>query len=127
MSTPFSFSGTLKVPLDLGIPEEMLNVVFSSAYDQYCLSKMDLTGAGTKSVPFGNLGAPGAKFVLVKVDATALAAPVNLRWNGGNSSGQQEISPGGFLLLGSNAPVSGMTSLDIVYTTNVTVRVLVFG
>lgn len=127
MSTPFSFSGTLKVPLDLGIPEEMLNVAFASAYDQYCLSKMDLVGAGTKSVPFGNLGAPGAKFVLIKVDASATAAPVQLRWNGGGALGQQEIAPGGFLLLGSSVPVAGMTSLDVVFTTNVTVRALVFG
>lgn len=127
MSTPFSFAGTLKVPLDAGIPEEMLSVLFSSAYDQYCLSKMDLVSAGTKSVPFGNLGAPGAKLVLIKVDASPTAAPIQLRWNGGAALGQQELAPGGFLILGSNVPVAGMTSLDIVFTTNVTVRVLVFG
>jgi hypothetical protein len=88
---------------------------------------MKLTAAGTKVVPFGNISSPGVKMALIKVDADPVAAPINLQWNGGSSSGEQEVSPGGFYIIGSANPASGLTSLSIVYTTNVTVRVLLLG
>lgn len=127
MSTPFSFSGTLSFPPDANVPPELVGIAFSANYDEFLWTKMDLTGSGTKTVPFGDLGAPGAKCVVVKVDASATASAINLRWNGGGASGQQEISPGGFLVLGSGTPGTGLTALDIVYTSNVTVRVLLLG
>jgi hypothetical protein len=52
--------------------------------------------------------------------------PISVQVNG-SATGQVEISGGGFLVLGSPTPSSGITSLDIVYTNNVTVRVLLLG
>jgi len=127
MGTPFSFQGSLSFPPDASVPPELVGVVFSAQYDQFNWSVMKLTGAGTKVVPFGNIGAPGVKAALIKVDPDPLAAPVSLQWNGGGAPGQQEVAPGGFLMLGSANPVSGLTSLSIVYTTAVTVRVLLLG
>lgn len=126
MSSPFSFSGALNFPTDLGVPPEMVNIVFASNFDQFTWSKADLVGSGTYAVGFGNI-LTAAKMVLIKVDPSATAAPVNLRWNGAGASGEQEVSPGGFFVLGSGSPVAGLTSLNIVYTTNVTVRVLLLG
>lgn len=126
MSTPFSFSGTLSFPPDVGVPPELVEIAFSTNYDQFTWSKMDLVGAGTKAVPFGGIIAPGIKMVLIKVDASGTAAPINVKVNG-SVTGLVEVSPGGFIVLGSSAPATGITSLDIVYTSNVTVRVLLLG
>lgn len=129
MGTPFSFSGTLSFPPDVAVPPELVGVAFAAQYDQFTWSMMKLTGAGTKSVPFGNIAAPGVKAALIKVDAdpAGTAAPINLQWNAGGAPGEQEIAPGGFFILGSAVPVTGLTSLSIVYTTAVTVRVLLLG
>ena len=127
MGTPFTVAATLSFPPDVSVPAELVDVAFSAQYDQFSWAVMKLTGSGTKVISFGNIGAPGVKAVLIKVDADPVAAPVNLQWNGGGAPGEQEISPGGFFMLGSAAPVTGLTSLSIVYTTAVTVRVLLLG
>lgn len=127
MGTPFTAQATLSFPPDVSVPAELVEVAFSAQYDQFVWSVMKLTGAGTKAIDFGNIGAPGVKAALIKVDADPVAAPINLQWNGGGAPGEQEIAPGGFFMLGSAVPVSGLTSLSIVYTTAVTVRVLLLG
>ena len=127
MSTPFTFSGSLQFPPDAGLSQESIPVNFSSTYTQLATSKQDLVSSGSKAVDFGGIASPGAKLVLVKVDASSTAAPVMLRWNSGSSSGQQEVAPGGFCVIGSGSPVAGLTALTIVYTTNVTVRIWVLG
>jgi len=116
----------LSFPPDLGVPAELVNLIFASGYDQFAWTKLDLVGAGTQVAPLPALGA-GARAILVKVDASSTAAPVNLRFNGGGASGEIEVSPGGFFFLCSGAPVAGVTSMSVVYTSNVTVRTLVLG
>lgn len=129
MGTPFSFTGTLSFPPDVSVPAELVGINFAAQYTQFNWCVMALTTPGTKVVPFGNIAAPGVKMALIKVDAdpTGTAAPINLQWNAGGATGEQEIAPGGFFVLGSAVPVSGLTSLSIVSTTAVTVRVLLLG
>jgi hypothetical protein len=127
MSTPFTFQGTLSFPPDTGAPQEPIAVNFSASYDQLAASIHQLVGTGTKDIDFGSIDTPGAKLVLVKVDAGSTVQPVKLRWNAGGSSGEQEVSPGGFAVIGSAAPVAGLTALTVVYASNVTLRVWVLG
>lgn len=129
---PFTFQGSLSFPPDVGVPPEPIPINFAGNYKQIASSIQQLVGAGTKVIDFGSIGSPGALLVVVKVDATNAPpatppGPVNLQWNGGGSSGEQEISPGGFLVIGSGAPSAGLIALSVIYTTNVTVRVWVLG
>lgn len=127
MSTPFTISGSLALPPDTGQPIGQIPFAGSSTFESKADFEFKLTGSGTQAVDFGSVGAPGAKGVLVEVDSDAAAAPVNLRFNGGGSSGQMEVSPGGFYAYFSPTPSAGLTSMDIVYTTACRVRVRVLG
>lgn len=122
MSTAYSISGALSLPPDAGQP--VASIVFSGAAT--FTSKVDLdlvlTGSGTHVVNMGSIASPGAKLVLLEVDDGASAA-VNVRVNGGSSTGQTEICSGGFLVLSSPSPTTGITAISIVFTADVTVHV----
>ncbi len=127
MAVPFSFSGALNFPPDVGLPNVAIPIAMSGQFDSADPGQiLKLTGGGSESVDLGTLPAAGLKGLLVKVDAGA-SAPVNLRFNAGDADGQVEISPGGFMAIGSPSPVTGITALTVVYTADVTVRVWVFG
>ena len=126
-SAPFSFVSSLKFPANTGQPEETIGINFVGQHGPRSEQVLILTGSGTHVLSFGTVASPGAKLLLVMVDSDISAQPVNLRFNSGSAGGQAEVSPGGFLVIGSPNPVSGITSLSIVYASNVVVRVWILG
>jgi len=126
MSTPFTVSGSLSLPPDTGQPVAPIPFSLSGVFDSKECMELTLVGAGTQSVCFGTVIAPGAKLILIKVDADPAAAPINVQING-SVTGQVEIAQGGFAVVGNPAPVAGIVSLDVVYTTNNKVRIVVLG
>jgi len=127
-STPFTQQGFLRYPPDDGEPEADRNYSVQGSY----LDKVDLTlnlsGTGTHSVNFGSLTLLGAKAILIEVAAAApgdTAAPINLLFNGGTDA--HEVSQGGFYAMGSPNPLTGILSMDIVYTQNACVKVRILG
>jgi hypothetical protein len=124
-SAAFQISGSLAIPPDAGQPNAPLPFSGSGSYSSKVEHILNLVGAATHSLGMGTVISPGAKVVLIEVDASSTAAPINLRWNGGGSSGQMEIAPGGFFAVHNPSPVAGLTALDIVHTTENTVRITV--
>ncbi len=127
MPTPFTLSGSLALPPDTGQPIGQIPFSGSASFESKADLEFNITGAGTQVVPFGSVGAPGAKGILVEVDASSNGAPVQLRFNAGDADGQLEVAPGGFLAFFSPVPATGITALSIVSTTANRVRVRVLG
>lgn len=115
MSTPFSVSVQLNLPGDTGLEADPITFTYAGSYDERVNYELSLTGAGTQSVGLGTIDSPGVKLYLVRLNPEA-TAPINVRLNGGGSSGQQEIPPGGVGLLIAPVPVAGVTEIDIVHT-----------
>lgn len=128
MTTPFTFTGALQFPPDPGGPLSPIAIAFAGSFTQLVAETLQLTGSGTKTLDLSSLnGGLGANLVLIKVDAQSTPQTVNLRWNGGASTGEQEVSTGGFFVLGSGAPSAGLASLILAYTSSVTVRIWALG
>jgi hypothetical protein len=125
--TPISFTGTLQIPADQSLPPDQ--VPFNSAINavsQQPGQVLNLSGVGTEVVPFGTVGAPGAKLVAVRYDAQVGAAPVLLHFNG-DTTHPIELTPGGFIVLMSPNPAVGITSLSIDYTVACQLKVWIAG
>lgn len=125
---PFVISGELTLPPDDGAAPVASTVSVSGSFLSEEGGRLVLVGSGTKVVSFGSVGAPGAKAVYIEYLQPSTGpdgAPLNVSFNGG--SGSVEISCGGFLLLGSPAPVVGVTALSIAYTTDAALRVRLIG
>jgi hypothetical protein len=86
---------------------------------------LELTGAGTFDVPFGSSPDEGALGVIVAHDPISGAAPIILKYNGAAQG--KELSAGGFDICFNPVPSAGITALTITYSTNVKVRVSIFG
>lgn len=126
MSTPFSLEAKLLLPPDVGLPPDPIALAVSNQFDSEADFVFQLTGSGTKSVDLGSIASPGIKGLLIKVDSSATASPIVVKING-SSTGGIEISPGGGIGYASPSPQAGITQLDIVYTTAVTVRIWALG
>lgn len=126
MATPFTLSGELLLPVDPGQPNSIVAFSLADQFNHKVDYEFSYTGSATESVSLGTL-ASGAKAIVLEFDFDPAADPINIRFNGGGSSGQMEISSGGFYVFGSPAPSSGITTLDIVHTTDVKVRLRVLG
>ena len=128
MSTPFSFSGSLNFPPDAGQQAIAIAMAMSGVVDSTEPGVvLKLTGSGTRVLDLGTLPAAGLKGLLIKLDAAVGAVPIKVQFNGGGAPGASEISPGGFLAIGSPNPVAGITAISIVFTADSTVRVWVLG
>jgi hypothetical protein len=125
-TAPYTLSGTLSFPPDTGQPVVALPFSASGNFTSKEEAIFNLTGSGTQSISLGTIPGAGAKAVMIKVDAGTGLSPVTVKVNG-SSTGQIEVSPGGFLVLSNPTPTSGITQLDIVYSSNATVRVTVLG
>lgn len=125
-TAPYSFSGALTLPVDVGQPNA--DRVFSGAgnFTSQEIGILNLSGSGSKSVDLGTIPGAGLKALLIKVDAGQGLSPVNVKING-SSTGQIEISPGGFVVISNPNPVAGITQLDLVYTSAATVRITALG
>lgn len=126
MSTPFALVASLQLPGDSGLPVDPIPFNVSSAFTSEADVVLNLTGTGTKSVPFGSIGGAGALGVFIKVDPSASAQPIQVKVNG-SSTGLLEISPGGCLCYMNPNPTAGITQLDIVYPTSCVVKCWVLG
>jgi len=126
MATPFTVSGSLQIPPDSGQPVAPIPFSLSNQYEAKTRMELNLVGVGTHSVCFGTIAAPGAKLILVEVDADPAAAPIYVQNNGG-VAGQIEIAAGGFMIIGNPAPVAGTSSMQIVHSTNNKVHVTILG
>ncbi len=124
-SIAFVLSGQLLSPPDEGaLPVPVAFNVTGQAQSEEG-GRLSLVGTGTKVVAFGTVGSPGAKAVLIEYLPTSTGAPIQVTFNGG--SGGVEISPGGFLAIGSPVPVAGITAISIAFTSDCQVRVKLLG
>jgi hypothetical protein len=124
-STPFAFSGTLQLPSDPTLPQDPIPFGLAAQFSSENKQVLNLTGSGSKSIPFGTVGSAGLNGLLIKVDANTAAAPILVTING--SSAPVEISPGGFMALGSPNPAAGITSITIAFTSVNVVRIWGLG
>lgn len=127
MSSPFTLVGSLNYPLVTGQASSSVPLTYVGAFDSSVSAVIDLKDTGTTSVSFGSVDM--AKGILLQVDAAVDAAPVVVRLNGlaQNDPGSIEVSPGGFIAMGSPIPIDGVVSINLDWTTNNTVRVWIFG
>lgn len=123
--TPFAFAGTFQLPADAGLAADPISINMTGQYGSENRQVLDLVGTGTASIPFGTAPSAGLKGLLIKVDANPTSAPVLVTING--SADPIEISPGGFIAVGSPTPGAGITSISIAYTTANKVRVWALG
>jgi hypothetical protein len=122
VSTPYTLSGSLIYPPDSGQPNATRSFSGSGNYDSKSEKDLVLTGAGTEVIDFGTVAKAKALVVEVASDA---AAPVTFKLDG--SADEHEISPGGFLAIGSPSPTAGITALSIVHTDDANVKVYILG
>jgi hypothetical protein len=126
MPIPFSLSATLNLPGGPALPNDPISATVSQNFDNQTEYRLSLSGSGTKVLDLGSVGAPGAKGLMILVEASSTAAPVEVRLNG-SATGGVEVSPGGLMVVGNPSPVSGITAVSLVYTTAVTVRIWLLG
>jgi hypothetical protein len=125
VSTAFSISGSLLFPPDEGAtPVPIAFGVTGQAVSEEG-GRLSLTGSGTKVVPFGTVGSPGAKAVLIEYLPSSLGTPIEVTFNGGTDV--VEISQGGFIAMGNPTPTDGITSISIAHTSDCQVRVKLLG
>jgi hypothetical protein len=123
---PFSFTGALQLAADQSLPQDPIPFNGSSSFIALESSVLNLVGSGTQAVPFGSIGAPGAKGVMVRYDSgQSGAAPILATLNSGSQP--LEIAPGGFLVWINPTPSAGATSLSIAFTASCQVRVWLLG
>lgn len=127
MSIPVQLSLTLTAPPDAGLPSEPLPFVVNLSVEQRSFQRLVLTGSGSHAVSFGTIAGAGAKVVLLTMESTTGAAPVRIAYNGGDVTGRQELSPGGYAVLVSPNPVTGVTSIAISYTTDCVIKAWLFA
>jgi hypothetical protein len=130
MSTPFQTVGTLLLPGAPGLPQDPIPFGFTGQYDHKAEYELVLSGSGTKNVSFGTLSAAGPKLFLLVYEADAVPAgspaqpPITVALNSGAAL---EVSPGGFLALGSPSPTTGLASVQVAHTGAGRVRVWLLG
>ncbi len=127
MGTPFVVNGSLSFPPAPGVPSLPIPFTFSGQFNNDANSILTLIGTGTQVVSLGTVPSTGLLVLLVMVDAVSpttpgvAPSPVLVKIN--SSVTPEEISAGGVKLLINPAPVAGITSLSITYSSDVRVRV----
>ena len=128
--SPFSYNATLQYPPDVGAPTSSIPVAMAGNFESSASFVFKLEGAGEQVVDLGTIAPEGCKLLSIEVDAdpSPAAAAVMVQFNGGGVPGQVELAPGGFMTVGSPIPTTaGITSLSLVHTTNLCVRVRILG
>lgn len=127
---PFTYQATLSYPPDVGAPNVAIPIAMSDTFESNAVFTYKLVGAGTQVVDLGTIAPEGCKLLSIEVDAdvSPAAAAVMAQFNASGATGQIELSPGGFLTIGSPKPTTlGVTALTLVHTTDVCVRVRILG
>lgn len=123
---PFVFTGTLNIPEAPGLPQDPLPFGATGQYISLAQFVLQPSTTGSKTIDLGTIGAPGAKAVLITLDAGVGVSPVVVTINS-SSTGGIEISSGGFMAVGNPTPSAGITVLTFTYTTACTIRSWVLG
>lgn len=130
MATPFQVNGTLLLPGAPALPQDPIPFGLVAQYDHKSELTLSVSGTGTKTVGFGTIPAAGAKCLVLVYEPASLPAgspaqaPVTVTLNGGAAL---ELSPGGFLALGSPTPAAGLVSLVVAHTGAATIHVWLLG
>ncbi len=130
MPTPFNVQGKLIFPGAPGLPPDALPYGFAEQYDSRASFEYLFPDAvGTQVVDFGTMPAEGAKVVLLtyEQDPDDVLTPTVITVAHNAGTHPIELSPGGFICIGSPAPAAGITSLLISYTSLGKVRVWLLG
>jgi hypothetical protein len=123
--TPFTFNGTLLIPGDASLPQDPVPFNMTSQFASENKQVLNLVGTGSKAIPFGTVTSVGLTGLLLKVDPNPTGQPILVTLNG--SLTPVEISPGGFLVLASPAPVAGVTAITVAWTSTNIVRIWGLG
>jgi hypothetical protein len=126
---PFSYLAQIQFPPDVGAPNVQIPVSLSGQFESASTFVYKLTGVGSQAVDFGTIFPNGAKLISIEVDAdpSPAAQPIVVTFNG-SLTGGVEISPGGFMTVGSPKPTAaGVLSMLITHAADVCVRVRVLG
>lgn len=124
-TNPIVVQGTVQFPPDEGQQPVPVQFGFSGQYTQVVDSRLSLIGAGTTAVPFGSIAAPGIKVAILEYEADPTAAAITVKFNG--SADGIELKPGGLILYTNPSPVTGITDISLVRTTDGVIRVRLFG
>jgi hypothetical protein len=124
-SQPITFAGALQLSADPTLPADPIPFNFSGQFVALSSGVINITGAGTVTVPFDGVPTVGAKGVLIRYDAQVGAAPIYIAFN--SSATPTELTPGGFIAQFNAAPVVGTTSAVITVTAACQVRFWIFG
>jgi len=124
-TNPLVVQGTVQFPPDEGQQPVPVAFGYTGQYTQVIDARLSMVGAGSTSVPFGSIGAPGVKTVLLEYEADPAAAPITVKFNG--STDGIELQPGGILLYTNPLPSTGITSISLVRTSDAVVRARLFG
>lgn len=94
--------------------------------------RVELTGAQTYEIDLAMMPAAGLKGLCVQIDTVDAAnntvtASITLTWTSNGTEKSEELSPGGFLALGSPSPTNGITALSITSTANAVIHVTALG
>jgi hypothetical protein len=122
---PFTLQGTLVIAPDEGQAQVPLPFSLSNQYQSIAEARLVMSGTGDQEVPFGSVGSPGAKAVVIEYEDDPDADPIQLTFNGGDE--EIELSPGGFFVYASPNPATGITAISIARTSDAVVRVRVLG
>lgn len=128
MSTPYQVSASLLFSPDTGAPQISIPSGGSGQFTSRQDGILNLSTSGTASIPFGTLAAAGAKVLLIEVDPDTNPPsrnPIGVKING--STVAIEVAPGGTLLVHDPKPTSGITAIDIAYTSDNIVRYWLMG
>lgn len=122
----FSLSGKLEFPVEEGADLRSVPFLLSGNFDQFETGGRRLVGAGSWEVDLSTFAPDGVKALVVRAAPPSLTGdpvpPIVVSVNG-QVGGGIEVSVGGFLVLASPDPSSGVVSLDIAHTADVFVYV----
>ena len=123
MSLAFEILGNFKFPVYDGGDLVPIPFAASGSYTAQDGGILTLTGSGTEVVDLGTVAK--AKALLILVGTGVGAAEVGVKLNGQTTA--TPITPGGGMVLWSPTPDTGISSLSIDYTSDITVQVVTLG
>jgi hypothetical protein len=122
---PFTFAGALQLSADPSLPADPIPFNFSGTFVALASGVLNITGAGTTSVPFDGVPSVGAKGILIRYDQQAGGAAAQLALNA--SATPIELTPGSFMAYFDATPAVGLTSASITVTAACQIRFWILG
>jgi hypothetical protein len=125
VAQPIAFAGALQLAADPSLPNDPIPFNFSGQFVALSSGVMNLTTAGTYSIPFDGVPAAGAKGLLVRYDPQQGGLAAMLALNA--SLTPIELTPGSMFLYFDAAPGAGITAATLAITAACQIRFWVFG